>query len=320
MHRIFPLLLILLFLPCPGFCETGAERLAQLDIISQYDNRLQDERYYYKNMFFRIAGCKPASVTNALVALLGTPETATPEVTVEIRNGLVYDRSNKEASIDLHRLPDYLRNPRDTATELRTMLQSVTSISFLSAEMTLQTPEALLNQFLPTEDSHPLLISKFYYSSGWSWLADMAAALCEAGHPDARFVLCAAGVGTVDTDGPFNLGQSGHYATIYFQADEFYHNGTFYLLDSYPRALAGEIYGYREHYPIRYPFVEKPKSAFSNTYAPTRVSDTVVQFDLLPPELELLHAAKGDDHARQLLKQCTTAILFSEPYYMLYIP
>ncbi len=320
MHRLCLLLLIVLLLPWSAFSETGAERLAQLDIISQYDKRLEDERYYYKNMLFRIAGCKPASVTNAIVALLGTADTPTPELMVELRNGLVYDRSNKEASIDLYRLPDYLRSPRDSATVLRTLLKPVTSISTLSLDMVTQSPETLLKQFLTSDDVHPLLIGQFHFPDSWFWLVDIPAALCELGYPDARIALCAAGVGTVDTDGPFNLGQSGHYATIYFQADEFYNDGTFYLLDSYPRALAGEIYGYREHYPIRYPFVEKTKSAFSNTYAATRISDTVLQFTLLPAELELLHSAKDDDHIALLLRQCTTAILYSEPYFMLYIP
>lgn len=320
MRRICLLLLIALLLPLPALGESAAERLAQLDIISQYDKRLEDERYYYKNMLFRIAGCLPASITNAVVALLGDADTPTPEVMVELRNGLVYDRSNKEASVDLHRLPDYLRTPRDTATELRKLLKPVTSVSMLSLDMTAQPAEKLLTQFLTSDDAHPLLIRPFYFPDSWLWLTNAAQALCNLGYPDARIALCAVGVGTIDTDGPFNLGQSGHYATVYFQADEFYNDGTFYLLDSYPRALAGEIYGYREHYPIRYPFVEKPKSTFSNTYAATRISDTVVQFTLLPAELELLHSAKDEDHIPQLLRQCTTAIMYSDPYFMLYVP
>lgn len=320
MHRFLSLLLILLLLPWPALADTGAERLSTLDIISQYDTRLQEERYYYKNMYFRIAGCKPASVTNAVAALLATPETNVPELMLELRNGMLYDRSNKEASVDLNRLPDYLRQPRDTAVELRTVLQKVTAVSLLSADMCLQEPAALLEQFLTSKESHPLLMRYFSLTIDWPWLINMTGALCELGRPDARFALCCTGVGTVDTDGPFHLGQSGHYATLYFQADEFYNSGTFYLLDSYPRALDGEIYGFREVYPVRYPFIEKRKHRFNEYYAPARVSDTVIQFNLLPKELELLQAAQGHDRTNQLLRCMSPVTLFSNPYYMLYIP
>ena len=319
MHRYIILLLVLL-LPCSALCETGADRLAQLDIIDQREERLQGERYFYKDMFFRIAGCKPASVTNALVALLGSSDTLTPELLVELRNGLRYDRSDKTSSIDLQRLPGYLQSPRDTATELLTLLRPVTAIAHLSRDVLTQEPSALLRQYLPSESAHPLLIREIHFPDSWPWMIDMAAALCELGHPDARFALCTTGVGTSDTDGPFNLGLSGHYASLYFQAEELCRDGTFYLLDSYPRALKGEIHGYYEHYPAHYPFVDRPRSPFSNTYTPTRISDTVIRFDPLPKELELLHSATGSERTTQLLRHCSTMVLFSNPYCMIYIP
>ena len=320
MRRYMLLLLILLILPLSTRGENAADRLTQLDIISQYDTRLQDERYYYKNMYFRIAGCLPASVTNAVASLLATPDTNVPELMLELRNGMLYDRSNKEASVELSRLPDYLRAPRESAAELRNLLQKVSAISYLSQDMCAQDPSVLLQQFLTTEEAHPLLIRYFYITDSWPWLINMAGALCELGHPDARFVLCSVGVGTVDTNGPFHLGQSGHYATLYFQADEFYNKGTFYLLDSYPRALHDEIYGFREVYPSRYPFIEKSKHRFNDYYTPTRISDTVIQFDLLPKELEFFHTTEGIDRTVQLLRCISPVTLFSNPYYMLYIP
>ena len=320
MHRYILLLLALMFLPCPALCQTAAERLAQLDVISQYEERLQEERYFYRDMYFRIAGCKPASATNAVVALLASPETNVPELLVELRNGLLYDHNDKTTGIDLYRLPKYLQSPRSSAQELLKLLEPVTSVSFLSRDMLTQPSAAILSQFCPDKDAHPLLMREFIFPDSWSWLIDMTAALCELGHPDARIALCAIGVGTTDTDGPFNFGLSGHYATLYLQANEFYNDGTFYLLDSYPRALSGEIYGYREHFPIRYPFIERPRSAFSTTYQPTRISDTIVQFTLLPKELEFLHSVAGIEHDHQLLRYCNTIVLFSNPYCMIYLP
>ena len=320
MRRFILLLLIILLLPLPTLGESASERLAQLDILSQYDDRIQEERFYYMDMYFRIAGCKPAAITNAVTALLATPETNVPELLVELRNGLLFNRSDKTSAVDLTSLPEYLHSPRDSATELKALLQQVTNVSLMNKDVAERAPEALFQQFLPNEDSHPLLMRYFRIDEHWPWLINVAGALCELGHPDARFALCSVGVGTADTDGPFGLGQSGHFATLYFVADEFYNNGTFYLLDSYPRALSGEIYGFRKQYPVRYVFIEKSKHRFNSMYEPTRISDTVIRFDLLPKELELLHSTSGADRTTQLLRCMSYVVLFSNPYYMLYIP
>ena len=239
---------------------------------------------------------------------------------LELCNGMLFDSSKKENSIELNLLPDYLRAPRESATELRALLQKVSAIFYLSQDMCAQDPSALLQQFLTTDEAHPLLIRYFYLADNWSWLINMAGALCNLGYPDARFVLCSVGVGTVDTDAPFHLGQRGHYTSLYFQADEFYNNCTFYMLDSYPRALYGEAYGIHEQYPSRYPFIEKSKHQFNDYYTPTRISDTVIQFDLFPKELEFLHTTEGIDRTVQLLRCISPVTLFSNPYYMLYIP
>ena len=88
MRRFILIFLIILLLPSAVFCEKGADRLASLDIISQREERFVEKRYFYQDMLFRIAGCKPASVTNALVALLGDARTNTPELLLEVRDGL----------------------------------------------------------------------------------------------------------------------------------------------------------------------------------------------------------------------------------------
>ncbi len=250
MHRFLLLLLILVLLPIPTLGETGADRLSTLDIISQRDPRLMDEKYYYMGMYFRIGGCKPASIINALVSLLGTPETDVLHLVREIRKGLTYEET---ASIELFRLENCLKNPRTSATELRKMLQQVTSIEFLDAAKDDLTPSRLIARIAPTPADHPLVVREMITENNWEWLLEMAAELCRQGHPDARFVLSTASAGTDDSDAPFRSGTSGHYITLYFQAKEFHTEGTFYLLDSLPRALEGDIYGYFEHYPSRYP-------------------------------------------------------------------
>lgn len=76
MVRFFVFVLALIMLNTSCLAESPSERLSQLDIILQWEDRFQTERYYYYNAMFFEQGCLPASVCNALTALLGTPETS----------------------------------------------------------------------------------------------------------------------------------------------------------------------------------------------------------------------------------------------------
>ena len=49
---------------------------------------------------------------------------------------------------------------------------------------------------------------------------------------------------------------------------------------------------------------------------PVRICDTVIQFNLHPKELQLLHTTEDTDRIHQLLYY----IILVPPYYMLYIP
>lgn len=323
MRRFILFFIILALLPHICLGETGAERLSTLDIISQREERFTDERFYYQDMYFRIAGCKPASLTNALVALLGNAGTNTPELLLEVRDGLNPAPWNEKSGIAMYLLHPYLCNPADSAVELRKLLRPVTNIIYLDSRSGSVTPIHILSQALSDPGVHPLFIREMAVQSNWHWLIDIAAKLCELDHPDARFVLCAASVGTDTTDGPLRSGAGGHYVTIYFRADEFYQEGTMYLLDSLPRALPGDVYGTFEHYPSRYPFTTKwRKDAFDATYDATRIIDPVLQFTLKPAELTQLNSLALDSPARaaQLAKKAETLILYDKAWFMLYIP
>lgn len=322
MRRFILIFLIILLLPSAVFCETGADRLASLDIISQREERFVEKRYFYQDMLFRIAGCKPASVTNALVALLGDARTNTPELLLEVRDGLNPAPWDEKSGIAMYLLHPYLCSPADSAIELRKLLQPVTNIIYLDSRTGSVEPAHILSVAAAPE-VHPLFIREFVPKTNWHWLVALAAELCRCGHPDARFVLCAAGVGTDTTDGPLRSGKGGHYVTLYFQADEFYRNGTMYLLDSLPRALPGDVYGTFEHYPSRYPFSSGWRiDAFNNTYDAARIIDPVLQFTLKPAELAQLNGFGLNTPARaaQLTKKAETLILYDKAWFMLYIP
>ena len=102
------------------------------------------------------------------------------------------------------------------------------------------------------------------------------------------------GTGTSSVRGPLVSGTAGHYVTLAIPVDEFLENGTIYLLDSAPRALANEAYGKDCYYKSRYPFVSNPRGhrEFLNTYGIERVQEDVIRFYLLNPvETNRLSAA-----------------------------
>lgn len=319
MRRFLLLLLIIALLPLPALCESGADRLANLPILSQRDPRLMDDEYHYMGMYFRIGGCKPASVINSLIALLGTSDTDELHLVKEIRKGMAFQ---SDSSIDMFRMKDWLTNPRESATELRTMLRQVTRIEFIDAARQDVTPRTVISRSVPNADDHPLIIREMAVETNWEWVIDMAAELCRQGHPDARFVLSTVGAGTDETNAPFRYGNSGHYITLYFQAEEFHQEGTFYLLDSVPRALEGDIHGYFEHYPTRYAFVSEYFRDFSKLYTAARITDPVLQFRLREDaQTKLSGLTSGTPAWKQLrLSQMKPVIVYDKAYFMLYIP
>lgn len=323
MRRFFACLLMIMLLPVSSLCESGAERLANLDILSQRDSRVAGREYYYKGMLFHIAGCKPASVTNAFMALLGSSETDAPRLLMELRKTFSYNPSDEEAGIELTKMPEYLRNPRKDAVLLRSMLRQVTSIDYIDAARQSVEPAYILARYPSNRDAHPLIIRDMYIEDNWSWLVELAAELCRRGYPDARIALCAASVGTEDMDGPFRSGKGGHYVAIYLQAGEFHQEGTVYLLDSLPRALEGDIYGFLKHYPSQYAFVSEQKKPFAQTYNVTRLQDPVLQLKLKPAELDKLNRIPlSHKAARNKLRttQCEALMLFHRAYFLLYLP
>ena len=317
MRRMFVFLLIFTLQPLACLCETGAERLQTLDILSQRDERLSGEKYFYQNMLFRIGGCLPASITNALTALVGTPETDGPALALEVMRGLSEDPSNRALKVDISMLDYRLHNPFKSAVQMQALLDRVTNVVTIPSRGL--TPADVLIQYAPTSEDHPLIMRSLKVEDCWTWVLDMSAELCRQGHPDARFALCAASAGTEESGAPLSSGNSGHYITLYFVAGEFHEEGTFYLLDSLPRALPGDVYGFMEHYPSRYPFTTR-RNSFGSIYNATRITDPVLMFTLTEEAQAYLAAADEADRTDIRRQQMETLTLYLRSHFMLYIP
>jgi len=273
--RILALLLALLCLPFPAFCETPAERLTQLDIFRQHDPRFNNASYRYNGYAFGSGGCGPSSIANALTALMAGPEDDAAPLLLELLIGLTASGHQHDQPIRIGGLPGFLSDPGTASPTLSGLLEGVNSIRVVS-------PDELLSPILrePAEDGRLLICTAYPLMSRWQQLLTFTHELNRRGWTGARIAFARVSVGTTDTGAPFSSGESGHYVTLFIDPAEFHAEGTLYLIDSLPRALLGETYGSGRTFAARYPFVLYPRSGFSTTYRPERVTDEILRLSL----------------------------------------
>lgn len=312
------LLLLLLCVSAPALAESPAERLAQLDFIVQADERIQDEEFYYYNAPFWVAGCLPASATNGMLAVLGTPDMDTHRLLKQFLSGLCHEEHSPAA--DLLYLYYTTKSPRSAAYEMQALVAPVTRFYSYDSVKAIGDRAVLLGK--SSSDSHPLSFVRMTLSQRWQWIAETAAYLSDSGHPDARIALCGVSVGTDETLAPLRCGYYGHYVAFYLEAGEFAETGTFYMMDSYPRALADEKTGAGTPFEVAYPFSTEPSQAMNRYYSATRITDTVVQLTLQENWLTALQALPfaSAERAAVLRECCENVTTFGEAWLVLFIP
>lgn len=320
MRRMFIFLVILTLLPLAALCETGAQRLASLDIIDQRDERLQEWPHDYHLQPFRSAGCLPASTVNGVTALLGTPETDVPTLLLELMTALIPEGESDTIVLDY--LYYTAKGPRKSAVELQKLVEPVTYFHHSDSSNGALDVTTSLSPFDFDDNAHPLLFRRLHPQTNWHWIAEVASYLTQHGHPDARIALIGVSVGNLASDAPLRCSNNGHYATLYMTAEEFHQDSTVYLLDSWPRALEGESYGAGQRYHTYYMFIQEPETTFSQFYEASHVTDTVLRMGLKPAMLEKLHALDSSDPARLELQQQLGEVIqtFSRALCVIYLP
>lgn len=327
MKRILSFIFALLTLFGVALAESPADRLAQLDIISQLDERLRDKAYDYMNTKFYEQGCLPSSVYNALIALVGTPDADATLLIPELLNSITDPRSPRETMVIVDRLPYALSSAKpETATAA--LMQHVNEIQSWSA---LRHADQTLQEISRLGGGGILLVDKLNVSETWEALIQLAMQLNEAGYGDAALAFSSVGGGySYLPQAPFGAGLNGHYIALYLQVDEFCRTGTFYLLDSVPRALPDEAYGDGTPFTSRYTFVQHNNTSFTYNFTPHRISDSIVQFSLTAEQLAQLEDLLSDtsltSEARdaKLLalhqRHMESVVIYGMNQAMLYIP
>lgn len=283
LRRLTACLLALLLL---GAASAQAAMPDDLAILSQWDERFLDRDFYYNNNHFRFGGCGPASVTNALIAVLGVTD---QDLAGGIERDVLYMLTNRrpaQSGIILSNL-SYL-GTFGTSSELDGRYPSLSQAvqeyggRFLYTDGKV-TPETLA-EVLPTINGRKTLYhGTLAHENRWANLCGMVRVLAENDYEDAVIVLGRLGAGTSTTQGPFRSGSAGHYLGLYLSVREFREEGVFYVLDSLPRALAGEDYAPNTPpYMLPYDFVGPQKYStsleeFSLNFSVERVQTTIVR-------------------------------------------
>lgn len=316
--------LICLFAPPARAAELAD--VADLTILSQWDERFQDETFRYNTTYFRYAGCGPASIANGIIAALSVTDQ-------DLAAGLMHDvlllltknqpTKNRVQLAYLSYLSatgGQLDEPNERYSSLNQAVRDFGgSIVYHPGYVNAKT----LPDLLPNPGEGPYVLhGNFTNDNRWTALRELIQTLTDAGYEDVRIVLSFLGAGTSHTTSPFRSGTAGHYLDVCVSMAEFLQTGEFYVLDSLPRALSGEDYGDDSEFFIAYDFVGRQRynyslDNFNALFRVERVTPTIVRvvptgaaqrsvraahqngsipLDALMPSLDLVMQFHGTSH------------------------
>lgn len=264
----------------PVLADPVDAQVQRLHVMSQRDEALDGMEYNGGYMMGR--GCQPASIANAVIAAFGVEdEQAAIGVVRETTKLLVMPHQQGTGRIELSRLPLLLdiRERAAQAEKYPNLAAAIGAYGGKTAIFEAQMDAGMLQAFLEETGEQFVLASRMTVYPDWSALIEMIDLLHRAGMDDAMICLANVGVGSEKSRAPLRLGDNGHYLTVLFHVGTFMQEGRVYVLDSLPRALKGEEWGYTVTLRRPYAFMQE-RSKFSETFDASRIRETVIQLTL----------------------------------------
>lgn len=273
---------------CPTLTDPVDQRVQQLAIQSQQDARFDGVRYNNGDLSAR--GCEPFSIANGIIAAFGVTDSDTAAgIVLETTKLLASGHKPETAVIEMTALPAVL-DPAQRLQEQGVCPALAASIgafggSVVSRVSTLSADKALA---LAADAGLPAVIcGRMYVNNGWEEVARLLIALHEQGLDEAMLCLTHAGAGVDSSRAPLRSGQYGHYLGVLIHVGAFMDRGAVYVLDSLPRALAGEPCGPEFVCHSRYAFLDDdPENSFNLRYTASRIRPTVIRLSLTDGELQ----------------------------------
>jgi len=255
-------------------------RVQSLAIMSQRDEVFEGIQYNGGKLTLR--GCLPVSMANSMIASLGvTDREIAAGMVKETAKLLVFPRKRGTGRAEMKYFPSLL-NVQERAEQAESFPHMGRTVGAYAGEVrvlegTLDTQ--IIRENLEGMHAPCMLVGRMTVYPDWTEMVRMLLALDAAGMGDTTVCLAHAGAGTENSGAPLRSGEGGHYVAMLIHVKTFVEEGRMYLLDSLPRALKGETYGYIEEIHKPYPFWSE-YTAFRSVFDAARISPTVVRFSL----------------------------------------
>ena len=290
MRRIFLCMILMTLTACCAVAQQAPLRPAltdpvdiavqRLSVTSQRNEAFED--IPYNNGHLSARGCQAVSIANAVIALFGVEDDAAGmEIVKETARLLVHPKYIGRSRIELSRLP-LLLDAQARAQDAQAYPQLARAIGPYPGEMLVVEDEIdapMLTRHIEETDGAFVLAGRMTVDPDWSGMIDIMAALDQMGMGDALVCLANVGAGRASTGTPLGLGNNGHYLTVLLHVGTFMEQGRVYVLDSLPRAIAGEKSGYTQVLRSPYPFAEE-KNAFADRFDASRIRETVIRLSI----------------------------------------
>lgn len=264
----------------PVLVDPVDQQVQRLHVVSQRDEALDGMEYNGGYMLGR--GCQPASIANAVIASFGIEnEQDAIGVIRETTSLLVMPHQQGKGRIELPRMPLLLdiRQRAEQTEDYPYLAASIGAYEGKTAFIEEQIDMEMLRAFIEETDGAFVLASRMTVHPDWTALLEIIDLLHKAGMDDAMVCLANVGVGTEESRAPLRLGDNGHYLTVLFHVGTFMQEGRMYVLDSLPRALKGEEWGYTVTLRRPYAFTMET-SEFSRAFDALRIRETVIRLTL----------------------------------------
>ena len=297
-------------------------RMQRLSVLSQRDEAIGELAYYTATIQRR--GCMPVSIVNGLIASFGVTDRETAIGLVQETLALLVPRGSRgKAPVDLQNLAALL-DPALRADGREAYPNLARTVGAYPGDVRVTQAHLSAREVLERLDgvqTPMMFVSRMAVYPDWTEAVALLMALHGMGMDDATLCLACAGAGTEASGAPLRSGKSGHYLTVLFHVGTFAESGTVYVLDSLPRALAGEPYtpyGTADEMHTQYGFVQD--SAFNRNFTAARISPTVIRLSLTQNALEALRAEPEETALARRVKLMKPLILFGPCVMMLSLP
>lgn len=309
------LAVLLVWLPILAGAETDTasdfDRRAQSwTLVVQRDPRYKTHEYRFNFDELAVRGCGPVSVANAMLATFGVSDQEVTDVFLKEALNLIADyHSAKNHGITINNIEAFVELDEEAYPTIYAYKQAMAPNScFSDQNLNAAELQKALEPMIGTGDG-AISFSKLS-TNEWITVARLCHWLSGIGKDDAIITLSVICGGTESTGTPFCDDADGHYMTLLVHVGEYMQRGSVYLIDSLPRAIAGEAYK-NSIYWRQYYFASSLSHnlSFRRTYGIHRIQQTVIKMELLEKHREGLAGLTGEALIEQeaaLLKEIKT--------------